>query len=44
MLIIGSNYVCTQTYMAQESDEIKLDKGCFVEVLEKNLDGWWLVR
>ncbi len=25
-------------------DEIGLEKGVVVDVLERNLDGWWLVR
>ena len=37
-------YMCTRSYVPQEVDEIQLDKGCQVEVLEKNLGGWWLVR
>ena len=40
----GTKYICTHDYNAQDDDEITMPKGGYVEVLEKNLDGWWLVR
>ncbi|CAC5376723.1 SH3PXD2 [Mytilus coruscus] len=37
-------YISTENYTPQNCDEITLEKGAVVEVLEKNLDGWWFVR
>ncbi|XP_071167390.1 SH3 and PX domain-containing protein 2B-like isoform X2 [Mytilus edulis] len=37
-------YISTENYTPQNCDEIALEKGAVVEVLEKNLDGWWFVR
>ena len=31
-------------YTAEEDDEISFSKGLVVDVLQKSLDGWWLVR
>ena len=33
-----------RSYTAQQGDEISVDKGKIVEVLEQTLDGWWLIR
>ena len=33
-----------ETYIPMAADEIRIDKGGFVQVVERNLDGWWLVR
>ncbi len=33
-----------EAYKAAMGDEITLNKGAMVDVLERNLDGWWLVR
>ena len=32
------------SYTAENDDEITFDQGVVVEVIQKNLDGWWLVR
>lgn len=37
-------YICTEDYFPSNSDEVTLDKGTVVEVIQKNLDGWWWVR
>lgn len=31
-------------YEAQYPDEVNLQKGTVIEVVEKTVDGWWLVR
>ena len=41
---VGKKYVCIQSYCPQRSDEVQLDKGSLITVLERNLDGWWLVE
>ncbi len=41
---VGKKYICHRSYVADSADEISLDKGCIVEVLESNLDGWWLIK
>jgi hypothetical protein len=38
------NYIAVADYLPQDADEIGLLEGTKVEVLEKNLDGWWKVR
>lgn len=31
-------------YTARDQDEMNLDKGAVVEVIQKNLEGWWKIR
>ena len=40
----GDNFVVHKSYSAQANDELSLEKGKVVEVLEQTLDGWWLVK
>nr|XP_054599810.1 SH3 and PX domain-containing protein 2A isoform X2 [Nothobranchius furzeri] len=37
-------YVTVQSYSSQGSDEVSFEKGVIVEVIQKNLEGWWYVR
>ncbi|XP_061408708.1 SH3 and PX domain-containing protein 2B [Lethenteron reissneri] len=37
-------YTVMHTYAAQDGDELELDKGALVDVLQKNLEGWWFIR
>ncbi|ESO90285.1 hypothetical protein LOTGIDRAFT_82338, partial [Lottia gigantea] len=37
-------FICIEMFQSNGNDEISLEKGAVVEVLEKNLSGWWLVR
>ncbi|XP_066517456.1 SH3 and PX domain-containing protein 2A isoform X3 [Hoplias malabaricus] len=37
-------YVTVQPYTSQGKDEIGFDKGVTVEVIQKNLEGWWYIR
>lgn len=37
-------YLCTEEFHGKENCELSMDRGAVVDVLEKNLDGWWLVR
>ncbi|XP_060624310.1 SH3 and PX domain-containing protein 2A isoform X4 [Anolis sagrei] len=37
-------YVTIQPYTSQGKDEIGFDKGVTVEVIQKNLEGWWYIR
>ncbi|KAM8924505.1 SH3 and PX domain-containing protein 2A [Pelodytes ibericus] len=37
-------YVTIQPYVSQGKDEIGFEKGVTVEVLQKNLEGWWYIR
>lgn len=37
-------YICTEDYFPSNPDEVSLDRGAVVEVIQKNLDGWWWVR
>ena len=43
---IGSEgqYAATESYIAQESDEITLQQGWVVEVVKKSIEGWWTVK
>lgn len=38
------NYVTVQPYSSQGKDEIAFEKGVIVEVIQKNLEGWWFIR
>lgn len=31
-------------YQAEEEDEISFKRGATVDVLQKSLDGWWVVK
>ncbi|XP_039639757.1 SH3 and PX domain-containing protein 2A-like isoform X2 [Perca fluviatilis] len=37
-------YVTVQPYSSQGKDEIAFEKGVIVEVIQKNLEGWWFIR
>ncbi|XP_053548412.1 SH3 and PX domain-containing protein 2A isoform X2 [Bombina bombina] len=37
-------YVTVQPYTSQGKDEIGFEKGATVDVIQKNLEGWWYVR
>uniref|UniRef100_A0A8D0GUD3 SH3 and PX domain-containing protein 2A n=1 Tax=Sphenodon punctatus TaxID=8508 RepID=A0A8D0GUD3_SPHPU len=37
-------YVTIQPYTSQGKDEIGFEKGATVEVIQKNLEGWWYIR
>lgn len=37
-------YITVQSYSGQGKDEIAFEKGVIVEVIQKNLEGWWFVR
>nr|XP_015800369.2 SH3 and PX domain-containing protein 2A isoform X1 [Nothobranchius furzeri] len=37
-------YVTVQPYSSEGKDEIAFEKGVIVEVIQKNLEGWWFVR
>ncbi|XP_037126576.1 SH3 and PX domain-containing protein 2B isoform X4 [Syngnathus acus] len=37
-------YSVVYPYSARDEDEIDLERGMIVEVLQKNLEGWWKIR
>ncbi|XP_061833158.2 SH3 and PX domain-containing protein 2A-like isoform X1 [Nerophis lumbriciformis] len=37
-------YVTVQPYSSQGKDEVSFEKGVTVEVIQKNLEGWWYIR
>ncbi|XP_053708946.1 SH3 and PX domain-containing protein 2A-like isoform X2 [Synchiropus splendidus] len=37
-------YVTVQSYASQGKDEVSFEKGVTVEVIQKNLEGWWYIR
>ncbi|XP_034043258.1 LOW QUALITY PROTEIN: SH3 and PX domain-containing protein 2A-like [Thalassophryne amazonica] len=37
-------YVTLQPYTSQGKDEVSFEKGVTVEVIQKNLEGWWYIR
>ncbi|XP_029004529.1 SH3 and PX domain-containing protein 2A isoform X4 [Betta splendens] len=37
-------YVTIQPYTSQGKDEVSFEKGVIVEVIQKNLEGWWYIR
>ena len=37
-------FMTTSAYKAELDDEMSFELGVIVTVLEKNFDGWWLVR
>uniref|UniRef100_A0A667XUU1 SH3 and PX domain-containing protein 2A n=1 Tax=Myripristis murdjan TaxID=586833 RepID=A0A667XUU1_9TELE len=43
-LELGEKYMTVQPYSSQGKDEIAFEKGVIVEVIQKNLEGWWFIR
>ena len=41
---IEGKYAATESYIAQEPDEISLPQGTVVDVLKKSVEGWWTIR
>jgi len=37
-------YITMAAYRAELEDEVSFDVGKIVKVVQKNLDGWWLVK
>lgn len=37
-------YITMAAYEPQLEDEVKFDMGKIVKVIQKNLDGWWLIK
>ncbi|KAL0161926.1 hypothetical protein M9458_041322, partial [Cirrhinus mrigala] len=37
-------YTAIYPYAARDQDEIDLERGMTVEVIQKNLEGWWKIR
>lgn len=37
-------YTAVKSYKATNSDEISVNMGSVVEVLQKSENGWWLIR
>lgn len=40
----AEKYICIEHFVASSDDEIALEKGVLVEVIQKSMDGWWRVR
>eukprot|EP00062_Callorhinchus_milii_P015826 gi/632966490/ref/XP_007899449.1/ PREDICTED: SH3 and PX domain-containing protein 2B isoform X1 [Callorhinchus milii] len=38
------NFVVIYPYSARDNDEIDLERGMMVQVIQKNLEGWWKIR
>lgn len=38
------HYITVEEYTAEEEDELSFPKGVTVVVLQKSLDGWWLIK
>ncbi|KAF6714447.1 SH3 and PX domain-containing protein 2A [Oryzias melastigma] len=43
-LFAEEKYITLQPYSSQGKDEIAFEKGEIVEVIQKNLEGWWFIR
>lgn len=37
-------YTVIYPYTARDQDEMNLERGAMVEVIQKNLEGWWKIR
>lgn len=44
LALAEEKYVTVQPYTSQGKDEIAFEKGVIVEVIQKNLEGWWFIR
>lgn len=43
-LTLEEKYSVIYPYSARDQDEIDLERGMIVEVIQKNLEGWWKIR
>jgi hypothetical protein len=41
---IDETYVVNNTYKGTSKDELSLEQGAFVTVMEKSLTGWWKIK
>lgn len=44
LALAEEKYVTVQSYTSEGKDEIAFEKGAVVEVIQKNLEGWWFIR
>lgn len=44
LYLTEEKYTVIYPYTARDEDEMNLDKGAVVEVIQKNLEGWWKIR
>lgn len=44
LALAEEKYVTVQSYTGEGKDEIAFEKGAVVEVIQKNLEGWWFIR
>lgn len=42
--LLGVLYTAVKSYKATKGDEVSVDIGSVLEVLQKSDNGWWLVR
>lgn len=43
-VIAEEKYTVIYPYTARDQDEMNLERGAVVEVIQKNLEGWWKIR
>ena len=43
-IFVEEKFMVVKNYKPDMKDEVSLQMGCVVEVVEKTMDGWWLVR
>ena len=41
---VEETFITTSAHTAEKDDEMSFEQGVTVEVVQKNLDGWWLIR
>ncbi|XP_022096539.1 SH3 and PX domain-containing protein 2B-like isoform X4 [Acanthaster planci] len=41
---VEEHYITNNSYKAQQHDEISFETGAVLMVIQKSLDGWWMVR
>ena len=41
---VEEQYLCTEEFKPESHDEVAMERGAVVDVLEKNLHGWWRIR
>ncbi len=43
-LTVGAKYISISSYQASRDDELSFVRGAVVKMIQKHVDGWWLVR
>lgn len=44
LLSVAERYITVQSFSSSSQDELGFESGVIVEVIQRNLEGWWFIR